>query len=360
MCTTTKHIHYSRKATWVRVAGVLACAIFLAGITPNWHAALVALKEVIKEVNKQLPEDEQQFVGSYDTENLKRWWHHFLFKGSVADDDRPGRPHKVNTADALEAAQIIKDGKEVTHVHRGRTQVHRVHYTSIREAIRESPRLQDICSKYEISAEELLHAMHDADPSLVRRKMFFKHAFTPSELEQRMTFAAWCKLQQERYGDLLTNTIFIDESSIVIDKSTTSDVWVWCDKHDLNSSDVCPRKLPREGYVKVHFIVAVSAHPAFVARGGLVYMDFTTGTTNIQRRHNKIRDDSQLDPAWKYPVSSLHLDDSAVTKCIDVIAAAGGQQHEQVQVWQKQACPPHPSSSVCWCQHNAVARLCSL
>lgn len=360
VCTTTKPIHYSRKATWVRVAGVLACALFLTGITPDWHAAHVVLQGVIEQRNKKLPEDEQQFIGSHDTENLKRWWDHFLTKGSVADDDRSGRPHKVNTADAMEAAQIFKDGKEVTHVHRGQTQVHRVHYTSIGEAIRESPRLKDICSKYSISAEELLHAMHQADPSLVRRKMFFKHAFTPSELEQRRSFASWCTTQEEQYGDLLSNTIFIDESSIVIDKSTKSDVWVWCDKHDLNFTDVRPRKLPKGGHVKLHFIVAVSAHPAFAARGGLVYMDFTTGTTDIQRRHNKIRDGSNMDPAWQYSVSSLHLEDPAVAKCICVIAAVRGQQHKHLQVWQIQTPPPHCSSCVWWCQHNAVAQLCSL
>jgi hypothetical protein len=333
VCTTTKTIHYSRKALWVRVAGVLACAMFFTGIQPDWHAAHVALKGVVEQRNKNLPEEEHQWIGSHDTEYLKTWWDHFLTKGSVADDARAGRPHKVNTADAQEAAQIIKDGKEVAHVHRGKTQVHRVHYTSIREAIRESPRLQDICHKYNISAEELLNAMHQADPSLVRRKMFFKHAFTPSELEQRMQFASWCTMQEEQYGDLLSNTIFIDESSIVIDKSTTSDVWVWCDKHDLNFSDVCPRKLPKEGRVKLHFIVAVSAHPAFADRGGLVYMDFTTGTTDIQRRHNKIRDGTGLDPAWQYSVSSLHLKDSAVAKCICVIAAVRGQHLEQLQVW---------------------------
>lgn len=330
MCTTTKAIHYSRKAVWVRVAGVILCALLTVNGSPDWNRAHVALKEVIQQRNKQLPEEEQQFIGSHNHEYLRTWWDHFVHSGSVADADRSGRPRKVKDEHAKEAAQIIKDGKEITHVEKGQTVRHRVHYTSIGEAIRESPRLQEICNTYDLDGEQLLHAMHHADPSLVRRKLFFKHAFTPSELKARMDYAALCLRAQQIWGNLLSNTIFIDESSIVIDKLTASDVWVWCDKHDLDFSDVVPRQLPKGGKVTIRFIVAVSAHPAFAHRGGLVYMDFTTGTTDIHRRHNKHRDGSQLDPAWQYSVSWLPLVDSAVAESISVVSAVGGQPHKQL------------------------------
>jgi hypothetical protein len=110
-------------------------------------------------------------------------------------------------------------------------------------------------------AEQLLHAMHDADPSLVRRTLFFKHDFTVQELQQRVEYAKYCLKVDEEWPAFLAHTIYIDESSFRVDKYTESDVWVWCNKHDLNFSDVVPRKLKKGNKsVTVKFIVAVTAH----------------------------------------------------------------------------------------------------
>jgi len=171
----------SRKPVWVRVLGVLACAYLVVNGMPGWSKAHATLKEVIQRYNQHLPEEKQQFIGSHNHEYLQTWWNHFLETGSVADAGRAGRPRKVKDEHAREAAQIIKDGKEITHVEKGQTVRHRVHYTSIGEAILESPRLQEICNTYDLDGEQLLHAMHHAGPSLVRRKLFFKHAFTHTQ-----------------------------------------------------------------------------------------------------------------------------------------------------------------------------------
>ena len=57
--------------------------------------------------------------------------------------------------------------------------------------------------------------------------------------------------------------------------------------------------------IAVRWICAVTAHPAFADKGGLVYFEFTTGTTEINRRVNKRRDGSQAVGNWKYQVGAL-------------------------------------------------------
>ena len=63
VCTTTKPIHYSRKATWVRVAVCWLVPSYY-GITPDWHAAHVVLQGVIEQRNKKLPEDDSSSLAA--------------------------------------------------------------------------------------------------------------------------------------------------------------------------------------------------------------------------------------------------------------------------------------------------------
>lgn len=302
---------------------------------PNWPQVHIVLKAYCEQRHKENPHEENVELRSHDYNYLKTWWRNFIQHGSVADADRSGRPHKISKEDALIASEIVKAGRLVTHTVKGKTVGHLVHYTSIAEAVKENATLQQLVQDRDITPEQLLHAMHFHDPDLVRRKIFFKHSFTAEQLSERVQYA------KDRLQTLRTITfhpqhiIFIDESSIVINKHTKSDVYVWCDKHDINFSDVCHRKLPKEKSVTVRFIVAVSAHPAFAAKGGLVYMDFTTGTTNIKRRHNTKLDGSQRVGDWKYRVSLLHCVQPAVAICISVATAVGGQQQQRSCVWQQ-------------------------
>ena len=321
-----RHINYSRKDVWVRVAGILIVASCLVGPQPVWPRAAATLSAYVQAVNKNLPDDEKQCVSLHDYAYLRTWWENFNKYGSVQDRPRAGRPRKLDYVAAWQAAAIVKAGKVVTHIVKGRTVEHRVHYASIAEAVCENEELANITRRLNMTPEQLLHAMHEADPDLVRRKIFFKHSFTTQELQQRIAFAEACLALHAQPAGLLQNIIFIDEASIVINKYTQSDVYVWCDRHDLSFSDVCPRKLPKEGSVTVRFIVAVSAHPAFADKGGLVYMDFTTGTTNINRRHNKRLDGSQRVGDWTYQVGLLHPPKPAVAMCICGVTAVGVEQ----------------------------------
>jgi hypothetical protein len=172
--------------------------MFLGQAGPDFAKAHHALKGILDSLNQQLPEDEQQFIGSKDFNYLRTWWGHWIENGSVDDAHRSGRSRKCNEKEALEAAQICKEGKLVEEKVKGNTVQHRVHFTSLGEAIRESPRLKEIMNNNGLKfSDQLLHAMHDADPSLVRRKLFFKHSFTTQELQERVDYAKHCLGIQE-------------------------------------------------------------------------------------------------------------------------------------------------------------------
>jgi hypothetical protein len=309
----------------VRVWGVIFCSIFLGAGGPDFARAHHALEVHMRDVNKQLPDDQQQFINSHDYNYLRTWWGHFVENGTVGDAHRDGRARKCNREDALEAAQICKDGKLVEEKVKGQTVAHRVHFTSLAEAIQESDRMKQIMHNNDMHfAEQLLHAMHDADPSLVRRKLFFKHDFTVQELQQRVEYAKYCLRVDEEWPAFLAHTIYIDESSFRVDKYTESDVWVWCDKHDLNFSDVVPRQLKKGNKsVTVKFIVAVTAHPAFARKGGVVYMEFTTGTTKIKRHINTRLDGNEIERNMEYEVSLLHRGCYVVPVTVSVTLAVG-------------------------------------
>jgi hypothetical protein len=75
---------------------------------------------------------------------------------------------------------------------------------------------------------------------------------------------------------------------IVLAGGNHDHVYAWCDEHDVNFADTCPLPVPNKKHpAKVHIIAAVSAHPAFAATNGLVYVDFTTGSSHSHRCHNK-------------------------------------------------------------------------
>jgi hypothetical protein len=323
----TRHIIYRRHPWFVRVLAILLCVKFFGDGEPTWHlvsAELLAFMEIYNAFFQPTP---PLRIGSHDFQYLRNWWKHFKGQGSIEDMPRSGRPRIIHPDDARRAAAIVKRGKLVLENRRGSMVYHRVHYTSIGEAVRQNAELQDIVRRLNVNHHQLLHAMHMADPSLVRRKIFFKHLFTPKELAARQKFAFEClcylMFWPRHLGNFLEHIIFIDESSLAVNKFTKSDVFVWCDDADVCFRDVCPRQLRKGPGIVVRFIVAVSAHPAFAHKGGVVYVELTSGTTDIQRRTNKLQDGSQARGDQVYQVSVLPLTDYYVAITVSVITAVG-------------------------------------
>lgn len=89
----------------------------------------------------------------------------------------------------------------------------------------------------------------------------------------------------------LKRVYFIDECSIWIDSTISKGVKVYTDAHDKGFHHVihCD-KLHSNKKIKVRFIAVVNAVH------GTVYLEFTTGTKDIQRLHNLVPLDPQHGP----------------------------------------------------------------
>lgn len=311
---------YMRKPIIFRVACVMACAAALINGTPNWAAVNHEMKEWLKDYNKGKPKAQQISV-SRGYGHLKTYWGDFVTYGSVADAPRAPKPCKIPVHAARRAAVLVKCGQEVTTRVRNQDFNYHSYYTSIEQACEKCTELEQIRVQYNATHAQLLVAMHKADRSLVYRKIFFKHTLTPAELLERSGFGAAALERLRADPRFLSKIIFIDEASIVINDKTKSDVHAWCDMYDLSFTDVCPIPLHKGEEITVRWICAVSAHEAFADKGGLVYFEFTTGTTKIHRRVNTKLDGSTVDHSFAYTVSWLHPPKAVVAVTVDDIIA---------------------------------------
>lgn len=321
-----KHHHdYMRKPMIFRVQCVLVLAALLVGGTPDWAAANHKMKQWLKQHNKGKPKA-QRITVSRGYGYLTSYWRNFIKYGSVEDAPRAPKSCKIPEPAAARAAVLVKSGEEVTTRVRGKDFTYHSYYTSIEQACERCPELEQIRADHNATHAHLLVAMHKADPTLVYRKIFFKHTLTPAELLERSGFGAEALQKLRADPDFLKKIIFIDEASIVISDKTRSDVHAWCDKYDLSFTDVCPIPLHKGEEIVVRWICAVSAHEAFADKGGLVYFEFTTGTTNIHRRVNTKLDGSTTDHNFAYMVSLLHQPKAVVAIAVNLVPAVGNRQ----------------------------------
>lgn len=158
--------------------------------------------------------------------------------------------------------------------------VHR-YYTSVSMAVRHSPELKALRDKYGLSNKKLLYYMRQADPGLRRRRVHIKYGFDPEERAKRQTRAESLWQKCIKTPTWLQRTYFIDECSIWIDNEAAKGIKVYADAHDKGFHEVIHYdKLDKNEKIKVRFIAAVNA------QYGAVYLEFTTGTMDIQRHHN--------------------------------------------------------------------------
>ena len=194
----------------------------------------------------------------------------------------------------------------------------KVLFRSIPQAIRAVPELAAMCSEHNISSAQLLHAMQRVDPDLKLHTFHFKYAHTEKQLEVRQNYCrekvAWLDPMTAARRVQLERFVWWDEGTVQIGDLEHKTIKAWGSKEGLHSVDVL--HLPSvkgQRPCKIHFIIAVSSHPAFHRTNGLVYFEFTTGTTHDKRLWNVYEGDEA--GAHKYKVSNSVFTD-CVAKCI--------------------------------------------
>jgi hypothetical protein len=122
---------------------------------------------------------------------VKRWWEGFRTKGNVDDDPKPGRPPKIPDIKAREAAEIICRGYPVRHTVHQQVVTDVKYFYSVAEAIAYSATLRDTLRDYKATpGAAYSDAMHRAAPSMVRRRVTFRHHLAEDEEAKRQRVAA--------------------------------------------------------------------------------------------------------------------------------------------------------------------------
>lgn len=244
------------------------------------------------------------------TKFTSRKFQQFLLSGSIHDAPRSGRPKKIPTDTAKEAAQMLKMGYDVRYIpNTDPTQAVTVrrYYTSVKQACEFRPELKNICAMYEVSPAQLLTRMHEVDPYLKKMKLHYKHELTDEQKGKRQRFAANMLHKIERDPHYLDGVFYMDEASIVVTSEHAHDIKVWADLHDKSFHQVlpCPH-IPGNTKIKINFVVVVNPLE------GAFFMDMLTGTSDILRLENlhpgtyKVRKDKHKGQLHHYQVYQMH------------------------------------------------------
>jgi len=298
---STEELKHSKgpKPSQYRIAAVLSAAAARTDAGVDWDQAASNFKSFDKG-------SYAKGVGVNLRDFLQRWYGNFLDTGNVADTYRSGRPHKLPREEALRAAEIVKRGKWVEVLPKGSGILRLQLFRTIAEAVKESPELQQICAHYTLTADQLRSRIRKADPDLVWATITMKYDHSDRDMDCRKKFCE--DMQRAMKADprgqeaFLQQMVFCDEGSVVLSDREDQSVHVWDSKAEPKHPTVM--HMPhRSGHkpCKIHFFIAVSAHPAFADQNGLVYWEFTTGTTALKRHNNKL--DEEDGQAYNYQVS---------------------------------------------------------
>lgn len=293
------------KPTWVRILAVASAIACLAGGAVNLTRAGQVFEVKLQYFNTVFKD--QQQLSEPSATFVSRWYDRFRESGDVDDAPKTGRPPKIPDDQAKQAAAIISAGYTAEVPVRGQLLQQHKYFRTVPEAIAHEDALRIITTTYDATPTQLLNAIHRVAPELVQRRVTFRHRLSDSEKAHRQRVATDLLARHHTDPTLIPRMVFVDETTIQTHGLKKDHVVVWVNGSDPGFHDY--HGVPGKSWdpVKVHVIAAVSAHPAYDSTRGLVYVEFTTGTTDIRRRINKRLDGSTTVPNFKYTVSALLL-----------------------------------------------------
>lgn len=296
--------HYKPK--WLRLLAVALAMAFTTGMVTNYTQAGRVLQVQLGYFNTQFPNQAAKLSEPPKT-FVQRCYEKFLATGDVEDAPRSGRPPKIPDAIAKDAAETICRGYTVQQTTPQGVVTVRKYFSTMGEAIAANETLQGYLCQYHATQDQLLDAIHRAAPDMVQRRVSFRHHLSHAETAKRQKVAGDLLAWQQTDPTLLPRMVFIDETTIQTHGLKHDHIQVWVNRTDTTFHDF--HGVPGKAWdpIKAHVVAAVSAHPAYAETHGLVYMDFTTGTTDIKRRWNKRLDGSTASPNFVYTVSVLLL-----------------------------------------------------
>lgn len=206
-----------------------------------------------------------------------------LETGGLQDRKRSGRKPKITKATLTQCCEVLKAGYTVWEPAVG-TFGHR-YWATIKDAVygpSSNPFLAWVCTQHGVTPELLQKRLHRHDPNLAHKHLSFKKALSPQQVFERQWVASRLLQLSLAQPTLLNRAWWVDECAITFSGNDLKTVKVYCDRRSAaaQATHAIYRNIPGTRYrtITVRIIAAVNAHL------GPVYMEFTTGTTDINRR----------------------------------------------------------------------------
>jgi hypothetical protein len=198
-----------------------------------------------------------------------------------------GPPAAVPLDVARECAQIVGKGymqkRYLMFPDRCYVYVEHAYFTSIKDAVVHSPRLQQVLEEYKVSRENLLERCKAADPRLVYLHPSMKRVVPDHVKQERVVYGGQQLTLLLQEPTLMEDTFLMDECTAWVGKDLFRKLHIWCYRGDVAGQPPLINKFEGKGEpFKVNFLLVVSA------RYGCFYFELLTGTEALPAlgRHN--------------------------------------------------------------------------
>lgn len=208
------------------------------------------------------------------------------------DKGGQGRHYKLSHADALKCAELVSEGylqKQVL-IDQGVTMAwyELKQFTSLFEALQHLAPLRALTTDKGMTNEYVQYRLREVAPWLIYDALPMKMPLTPEQMEARLQYCKDMLHRLMRDPDFLMKVFWVDECRVWFGKDMAGKLRVWFDRRKVYGQP--PQSNP---LLDIHNSKRIDFLLILNARMGFVYMEFLTGTTDldINGRHNQVMRD---------------------------------------------------------------------
>lgn len=206
---------------------------------------------------------------------------------TLLDIQAGGRATTVPDEVALECAGLLAAGYyQERHAQKGTetiTYFEHCWYTSMRDAVMNTGRLQQVLEQYDVTADHLLRRMHEVDKQLAYGPLQMKGVMPEHAKKQRVFYSLDLLAKLQANPDYLLDVFFMDECRIWIGRDLCGKLRVWSHRGDMEGEPPEANQFMGRGKgFKTNLLLVVNA------RHGCVWAELLQGTTGLKphERHN--------------------------------------------------------------------------
>lgn len=236
--------------------------------------------------NKQYDADSEFYireVRKFITYNVAKLEKRF----TLLDIQEGGRPTTVPNEVALECAELLAAGYfQERYAQQGAERIRYLEhcwFTSMRDAVMSTARLQQVLEQYDVTTDHLLRRMHQVDKKLVYGPVQMKGVMPEHAKKKRVFYSVDLLSKLQANPDNLLDVFFMDECRIWIGRDLCGKLRVWSHRGDMEGEPPEANQFMGRGKgFKTNLLLVVNA------RHGCVWAELLQGTTGLkpQDRHN--------------------------------------------------------------------------